>query len=65
MNINRLADQLKWMALGLTIDLGSLFTPACDELHRSPGRMLKIRRALPPQSLLTISMRLPSVLAIY
>lgn len=65
MNINRLAGQLKWMPVSVTLTLGSLITPTPDELHRSPGRMLKIRRALPLQSLLTISLRLPSVFAIY
>ncbi len=60
----RQIDQQIWMILGVAITLGSLAIPPCPELHQAPGRMLKIRRALPLRSLLTVSMRLPSVFAV-
>lgn len=63
MNVTRWVDQVKWAALRIAFAIGSLTAPACGELRQNPGRVLKIRRALPLRSLLLVTMRLPSLFA--
>lgn len=65
MHVKNRIDELKWQALNFALSLGSLIAPARMEPKQDPGRMLKIGRAFPLRSLLTISIRLPSILATY
>ena len=65
MNVKYRIGQVKWQALDFALSLGSLIASARIEPQHDPGRMLKIRRALPLRSLLTISIRLPSIVATY